>query len=180
MSKMVESAVELVVTAPEPFGASLAYRIRCRTTIGVLTQIIAESASHIIIASPFMQPGYGLSAGTLADALRAALKRGVNVDVLSTDQSLQTIDRASLMHEAKGKIRFFQAVFHNLDGQQLGSHAKFCIADGELAYVGSANLTGRGLSGQVEMGVLIHGPVAHQIKEFWDYGLDCGLFVQIE
>jgi phosphatidylserine/phosphatidylglycerophosphate/cardiolipin synthase-like enzyme len=157
----------------------MAYRTRCRTTVGVLTQLLAEAERHVIIASPFMQPGYGLSAGALADALRSALKRGVDVDVLSTDQSLQTIDRANLMHDARGKIRFFQADLHQLDDQRLGSHAKFCIADGELAYVGSANLTGRGLAGQVEMGVLIRGPVAHQIKEFWDYGLECGLFLLI-
>ncbi len=179
MNKYPEPPAELVVTAPEPFGASLAYRARCRTTIGVLTQLIAEAERHVIIAAPFMQSGYGLSSGTLADALRSALHRGVDVDVLSTGQSLRTIDRAHLVQDAHGRLQFFQAAAHLADEQQLGSHAKFCVADSELAYVGSANLTGRGLSGQVEMGVLIRGSVARQIEQFWDYAVELGLFVLI-
>ena len=61
----------------------------------------------------------------------------------------------------------------------LGSHANFCVANRELANVGSANLTGSGLSGQVEMGVLIRGSVARQIDQFWDYSTEVGLFVLI-
>lgn len=179
MSKSIEPPVELVVTAPEPFGALLAYRTRCRTTIGVLTQLIAEAERHVIIAAPFMQLGYGLSSGALADASRSALQRGVDLDILSTGQSLQTIDRAHLAKDARGRLRFFQAAAHLTDDQQLGSHAKFCVADGELAYVGSANLTGRGLSGQVEMGVLIRGLVARQIEQFWDYAVERGLFLPV-
>lgn len=82
---------ELVVTIPEPFSTLLAYRARCRTTIGVLTQLIAEADRHLIIAAPFMQKGYGLSSGVLADSVRSAFNRGVGVEVVSTGQSLTTI-----------------------------------------------------------------------------------------
>jgi phosphatidylserine/phosphatidylglycerophosphate/cardiolipin synthase-like enzyme len=179
VSRPAEPPAELVVTIPEPFAALLAYRTRCRTTIGVLTQLIAQAERHVIISAPFMQSGYGLSSGVLADALRSALQRGVDIDVLSTEQSLKTIDQAHLAQNARGWLRYFHAAAHLVDDQQLGSHAKFCLADGELAYVGSANLTGRGLSGQVEMGVLIRGPVARQIEEFWDYAVELGLFVPV-
>lgn len=179
MSRLIESPAKLVVTVPEPFAASLVYRTRCRTTIGVLTQLIAEAKRHVIIATLFMQPGYGLSAGVLAEALRSALQRGVNIDVLSTGQSLKTIDQAHLVRKARGRLRFFHAAAHLVDDQRLGSHAKFCLSDGEQVYVGSANLTGPGLSGQVEMGVLLRGPVAREIEEFWDYAVELGLFVLI-
>ena len=174
-----EANVELVVTAPEEFSALLAYRMRCRTTIGALTQLIAEADREIIIAAPFMQMGYGLSSGALADALRSALRRGVNVKVLGTGQGLQTIDRAGLIYDVRGRLQFFQPAAHVLDEQQLGSHAKFCVADGNLAYVGSANLTGPGLWGQVEMGVLVRGSVARQIEEFWNYAIGVGLLVPV-
>ncbi len=174
-----EPTIELVLTAPEPFGTLLAYDVRCRTTIGVLTQLIAEAEQHVIITAPFMQSGYGLSSGALADALRSALRRGVDFDIMSTGQSLQTIERVGLLEDARGRLRFFQAAAHIADDQQLGSHAKFCVADGEVAYVGSANLTGRGLTGQLEMGVLIRGPVARQIRHFWDYAVELGFFVLI-
>jgi phosphatidylserine/phosphatidylglycerophosphate/cardiolipin synthase-like enzyme len=169
--------VELVLTVPEPYGGLLAYNTRCRTTIGVLIQLITEAERFVIIAAPFIQSAYGLSTGVIADALSSALRRGVDIDVMSTSKGLQAIDREQLMHAAKGRLRFFQPVPHRDDEQQLGSHAKFCIADGERAYVGSANLTYHGLSGQVEMGLLIRGSVAHQIKDFWDYAVEVGLYI---
>jgi len=85
---MPDSQVQLVITAPEPYGAALAHRMRCRMTLGVLTQLLAQAKRYVVIAAPFMQAGYGLSSGTLADALQAALQRGVNVDVAGTGQGL--------------------------------------------------------------------------------------------
>jgi phosphatidylserine/phosphatidylglycerophosphate/cardiolipin synthase-like enzyme len=137
-----------------------------------------EANKHIIIGAPFMQSGHGLSSGTLVDTLRSALQRGVDVDILSTNKSLQTIDRG-LLGNNQGQLRFFQPAAHLADDQQLGSHAKFCVSDNRMAYVGSANLTGRGLTGQVEMGVLIRGYVANQIKVFWDYAVELGMFVPV-
>ena len=103
----------------------------------------------------------------------------MNVDVLSTTQSLKTIDRSNLAQDARGQLRFYRAAIHPEDSQRLGSHAKFCISDEELAYVGSSNLTGPGLSGQLEMGVMIRGPVARHLVQFWDYAVDIGLIVLV-
>ena len=83
------------------------------------------------------------------------------------------------MHDVRGQLRFFQPAAHLLDDQQLGSHAKFCVSDDKSAYVGSANLTGRGLTGQVEMGILVRGSVARQIEGFWDYAVELGLFIPV-
>ena len=78
---------------------------------------------------------------------------------------------------ARGLFRSFQPQANILDENFIGSHAKFCVADGRAGYIGSANLTGRGLSGQVEMGVLVRGEVAAQIEEFCDYCISIELFV---
>lgn len=82
MSSKTEPLVQLVITAPDPYGAALAHQMRCRMTLGVLTQLLTQAKRYVVIAAPFMQSGYGLSSGTLADAPRAALRRGVNVDVV--------------------------------------------------------------------------------------------------
>lgn len=179
MNLPFEPGTELVITSPEPFGGMLAYRIGCRTTVGALTELITNAARTLIIAAPFMQEGHGLSSGVLADALRSALLRGVDVDVLSTGQGLHTIERSQLMPATGGRLQFFEAASHLSSPQQLGSHAKFCVADKERAYVGSANLTARGMSGQVEMGLLIRGHIAHQIQQFWTYAIELGLIVPI-
>src|SRR5205823_14324867 len=81
-------SAELVITAPPPFGAALAHRTGCRITLGVLTQLIAEAKTRVVIAAPYLQPGYGLSGGPMAAALDAAAHRGVHFDIVSTGRSL--------------------------------------------------------------------------------------------
>ncbi|MGB3204725.1 MAG: phospholipase D family protein [Crinalium sp.] len=180
MSSNTEALVQLVITAPDPYGAALAHRMRCRMTLGVLTQLLAQAKRYVVIAAPFMQSGYGLSSGTLADALRSALRRGVNVDVVSTGHGLQTLDLAWLRQDAQGRLRLFQPQANITDEQRLGSHAKFCVADGQQAYVGSANLTRPGLSKHLEMGLLVQGDVAMQIEQFWKYSVEIEMFIPVE
>jgi phosphatidylserine/phosphatidylglycerophosphate/cardiolipin synthase-like enzyme len=180
MSNEIEPSIQLVITAPKPYGAALAYRTSCRTTLGVLVQLLVEAKRYIVIATPFLQSGYGLGGAPLAESLRSALGRGVNVDLLSTEQGLQAIDAGRLRRDAPGRRRLFRAAANLENGQRLGSHAKFCIADGESAYVGSANLTGPGLTDHLEMGLLVRGSMARQIADFWKYSTEVGLFVRVE
>lgn len=170
---------EFVITAPESYGAELAYRARARTTIGVLTQLIAQAERSLVIAAPFIQSGEGMDTSPLADALRAALQRGVNVDVVSTGGGLQAVGAEELRRTVRGRLRLFQPRANLEDKRRLGSHAKFCLADDRHAYIGSANLTGPGLSTNLEMGVLVHGELARQISEFWKYLHEVGFFVEV-
>lgn len=171
------STAELVITAPQAVAGSLAYAARCRQTIGVLAELMVGARDRLVIAAPFFQPGAGLSVGVLNTALRSALKRGVRIDLVSTVESLLTIDVSGLRRVSTGRLRMFRPVMNVVDQRVLGSHAKFCVADGAAAYVGSANLTGPGMSGQVELGILVRGPLARQIEEFWHLCLQLGLFV---
>lgn len=180
MSSEADSSVELVITPPEPFGNFLADRTRSRTTLGVLTQLLAQSEERVVISAPFLQQGYGLSSGPMAIALKAALRRGVNVDVVSTKRSLDTIDVCSFRQDALGALRLFCSVANVTDAAKLGSHAKFCVCDGKRAYVGSANLTNPGLSEHLEIGLLVAGRVANQIEELWLYSIEIGLFICID
>lgn len=168
-----------VITVPEPYGSELAHRARARTSLGVLAQLIAQAKRNLVIAAPFIQSGEGIDAGPLADALRAALQRGVNVDVISTDGGLQAVDAERLRRMGRGHLRLFQPHANIEDEGRLGSHAKFCLADDWHAYIGSANLTGPGLSTNLEMGVLVHGELASQVREFWRYLREVGFFVEV-
>ena len=170
---------EFVITAPEPYGAELAYRTRARLTLDALTQLIAQAKQSLVVASPFIQPNSGLDSGPLADALRGALRRGVMVDIVSTGSGLQSLALADLQRIAVGRLRFFQPRPNVEDERHLGSHAKFCIADSQHAYVGSANLTAPGLSGNLEIGLLVHGELALQIAEFWEFLLRTGFFIEV-
>jgi phosphatidylserine/phosphatidylglycerophosphate/cardiolipin synthase-like enzyme len=180
MSTQSESSVQLVITPPGVLGAAFAERFQFRMTLGALTQLLAEARHQVILSAPFLQYGYGLSTGTLADAAQAALKRGVNVDIMSTRRSLENIDRVWLTQQARGTLRLFCTAANIADEEKLGSHAKFCVADGKSAYVGSANLTGPGLSDHLELGLLVDGQIAKQIEAMWLYSIEIGLFVQVD
>lgn len=172
--------IEFVITVPEPFGAELAYKTRARTTLGVLTQLIAGARQKIVLAAPFIQVERSLIGGPLAEALQAALLRGVRIDVVSTGQSLQSLRQVGWLNSSHQNVRFFQAKANIDQEQRLGSHAKFCIADETSVYVGSANLTGPGLSEHLEMGFLVGGKHAKQIVDFWNFLVNKGFWVKAE
>jgi phosphatidylserine/phosphatidylglycerophosphate/cardiolipin synthase-like enzyme len=159
--------------------APLAYSARCRQTLGVLTELIATATDRLIISAPFLQPGAGISTGVLNAALKAALKRGVKVELVTTGQSLSGLDIAALRCAGPGCLRVSQPTTSALDPRLLGSHAKFCLSDGVAAYIGSANLTGPGLAGHIELGVLVRGSVAKQVEEFWMLCHQLGLFIEV-
>ena len=172
--------VEFVITVPEPFGAELAYKTRARTTLGVLTQLIAGARQKIVLAAPFIQVERSLIDGPLAEALQAALLRGVQIDIVSTGQSLQSLRRVDWLNSFYQNVRLFQPETNVDQERQLGSHAKFCLADETEVYVGSANLTGPGLYENLEMGFLVHGKHAKQIADFWNFLVEKGFWIHAE
>jgi phosphatidylserine/phosphatidylglycerophosphate/cardiolipin synthase-like enzyme len=170
-------AVQLVVSAPSEHVVTLTYRAQCRTTLGALTQLIASARKTLVLAAPFLQAEQGLARGPMSEAVQAALRRGVEVQVLSTGKGLEAIDYRSLS-EAAGHLTLLRPRPNLENERALGAHAKLCAADWETAYIGSANFTGPGLSYQVEIGVLVSGPVVRQLQAFWTYCLEEELFVK--
>ena len=67
--------VDLVITAPEEFGAALAHATGCRTTVGVLMQLVSQASRRIMIAAPFVQAEYGKPAELIKCALLEAAER---------------------------------------------------------------------------------------------------------
>ena len=176
----MDESIEFVITIPEPFGAELAYQTRTRTTLGVLTQLIATARHRIVLAAPFIQVKGNLIQGPLAEALQAGLLRGIQVDIVSTAQSLQSLQRVEWLNSPHQNLHFFQPQTNIKQEKRLGSHAKFCIADETAAYVGSANLTGPGLAENLEMGFLVHGKHAKQISDFWNFLVEKGFWIHVE
>jgi phosphatidylserine/phosphatidylglycerophosphate/cardiolipin synthase-like enzyme len=169
---------EFVITAPVSCGADLAHKARARMTLGVLIQLIAQSKRYIVIAAPFIQRTENLRHEPLINALVGALKRSVQVNVVSTGSGLDAFN-IGVIRNGFRNIHYFQPKANIENDKQLGSHAKFCLADGQHAYIGSANLTGHGLYENLEMGILVHGKIAQQIAEFWDLLIEIGFFVEL-
>ncbi len=148
-------------------------------TLGVLTQLLASARDTLVVAVPFLQQAGPLNTEPLASALRAALERRVAVDIVSTASGLRTLDVPALRRQARARLRLFRSSANIEDEKRLGSHAKFFIADGTSAYVGSANLTGPSLSTNLEIGFLVHGTAARQLESLWKTLVEIGFFIEV-
>lgn len=111
---------------------------------------------------------------------QAALLCGLDRTSLSEYMLPRALTFAIYCNHRSGATSFFNPKANMTDEQRLGSHAKFCVADGQWAYVGSTNLTGPGLSKHLEMGLLVQGNVARQIEDFWRYSVEIELFIPVE
>lgn len=106
----------------------------------------------------------------LTHAILAATLRGVSVEVFEPQGSEPGKAAMSTLAEfvkASGDPRRFRLVRSALDAPF--AHLKVLVADGALAYIGSANITAAGLAGRnLELGVLVHGPQVAVIDRVLD------------
>ena len=125
-----------------------------RETAGVLLELIDGATTTLTLATPFVDSG-GIS--FLSEALVGAGRRGVVANVItSPGQASMFADLArQWSSKANSRLRVIEV---RTDLSALGSHAKIMVADGERAYVGSANLTSAGLGRHIEIGIEVEGP----------------------
>jgi len=125
------------VVVSGPLGASLPARL----TSGVAAEVIRSATESLMIAS-FAAHG----ARSIVEELERAIGRGIQVDLL-----LEESTRAA---EAFTALPRGVRVWHRVASTGV-LHAKFIAADRHTALLGSANLTDRALSSNVELGVVL-------------------------
>jgi phosphatidylserine/phosphatidylglycerophosphate/cardiolipin synthase-like enzyme len=163
----VKNQTELVLTLPETLGPEMAHLAHARTTFGALTQMVAQSEQELVIAAPYIR-GDILGESILQAALEhAVLKRHVEISIATTGKSLDGFNHIPWIVQNRSRVHLFRPK-SNVDFEpNIGSHAKFCIADKRIAYIGSANITFLGLHKHLEMGVLVYDEMANQVYDFW-------------
>ncbi len=159
------SYVELIATLPKdlPLERSAEYSIFPLSA--ALHRLIVESEKEIVILSPFFEKrGFEF----LASALLSAARRGVNTTIISrkledTDspnfKTISAFVRRAAAEGQRGRFRIYEYLEDSDDNGGVAFHAKVMLADERVAYIGSANLTGRGMADRLEIGVLLRGPV---------------------
>ncbi|MFD6314445.1 DISARM system phospholipase D-like protein DrmC [Streptomyces nigra] len=123
-----------------PMSASVPTRL----TSSVVVDVIRSATTSLLISS-FAAHG---ARGVVAE-IRRAVDRGVSVDLL-LEESTQA---ATAFTALPPGVRIFHRV-----GAKGVLHAKLIAADRHTALVGSANLTDRALSDNIELGVLLRDP----------------------
>ncbi|WP_319103644.1 DISARM system phospholipase D-like protein DrmC [Streptomyces caniscabiei] len=128
------------VVVSGPMSAS----IPARLTSGVAVDVVRSAETSLLIAS-FAAHG----ARDVVEEIGQAVGRGVRVDLL-LEESTQASAAFAALPEAVH-------VWHRA-GTSGVLHAKLIAADRHTAFLGSANLTDRALSDNIELGVVLRDP----------------------
>ncbi|MFC8566448.1 DISARM system phospholipase D-like protein DrmC [Streptomyces sp. NPDC057245] len=115
-----------------------------RLTSGVALDVIRCASASLLIAS---YAAHG--AGDVVGEIAAAVDRGVQVDLLLEETTHAAAAFAALGPDVR--------IWHRTTSTGV-LHAKVVAADRHTALLGSANLTDRGLTENVEVGVVLRDP----------------------
>jgi len=136
--------------------------------------VVDSATNTLTIVSPYLE---ARGVGAIEEGLLTALARGVSVLVLTHDaddlSSMASNALRNLQSEARrqpGQLAVYTAA---PEGVLL--HLKIVVADGRTGLVGSANLTGKGLVGNVEVGALVGAEDAVELLEVVGRVLASGL-----
>ena len=148
-----EQQVSVVWTGPA------SYEVPVRATSAVLTDVIAE-ARHSLIVVSFA----AYKVADVVEALRSAADRNVTVRLV-----LESVAESNgkLSHDAKlafdtlpDGVEFYVWPAERRTTATRGHaamHAKCAVADGQIAFVTSANLTGAAMNQNMELGLVVRG-----------------------
>jgi phosphatidylserine/phosphatidylglycerophosphate/cardiolipin synthase-like enzyme len=140
-----EERIETVWTGPTTKSVPL------RQTLGVLLQVVKASTDRLVVVS---FAAYKVAA--VVDALLVAAARGVKIAVVIDESTDAGNAFAALAGVAK--LYCWPAAGTALpNGGIIRMHVKAAVADDHTALVGSANLTGQGMSQNMELGLLVEG-----------------------
>ena len=159
-SLQTEPSWQPVVTSGEadPQGID---RMTAETMIG----LIVGARTALRIFSPFLD-ARGLD--VLAIALAAATRRGVQAAIGfarrgNRDNAIEKLERRI---SESGDAKMLQTVA--IESDRPFPHLKLIAADGERAYIGSANLTWPALTSNAEIGALVDGEPVRVLERWFD------------
>jgi hypothetical protein len=182
--RVMPHLTEIVWTGPEPAGATT------RDTAAVVAGMFRDAQREVLV-SCYSLDAKGDAARSLFAPLHAAmLARGVNTTIFFDVEWCAKAAGTSRVEATKPNIFMklywpFGPPFPSLyfdpravqPGQPCSMHAKMVIADRRFVLVGSANLTDRGLTRNIELGVKLDDvALAERIAEHWMGAVAIGAF----
>ncbi len=130
-----------------------------------VTDIFSNARTEIQIMA------YSIStrAPELFDLMKLALKNGVTIKLVVNDfDGIKEYTKKKLLKlEASKKFSLFGYV-PNKNNNEDALHAKIIVGDRNVAILGSANLSWRGMVSNYEIGVVLHGDVASDVANLVD------------
>jgi len=154
-------AVEVTITTPAGWSAGET------DLLPRLEELVMDADGSLVMVTPFFTE-FGIDKFVTRLAQRAA--DGVTVNVITRDtdegdaeEAVQRLERAAV-DIGGGALENISVYDYGTATERL--HAKALVADGERAYIGSANLTSYSLQEAIEIGVIVDGPAVEEISAF--------------
>jgi phosphatidylserine/phosphatidylglycerophosphate/cardiolipin synthase-like enzyme len=156
---------ELVASVPG--GGECPTGLR-RTTGETLIALVTEATARVRLSAPFID-ARGLA--VLTDALVGATTRRVEVEVFDPGPDLDGVRQLDALANAIRRWgRSERLRISRTRADAPWAHLKVLVRDGDAAYIGSANVTGRALFGtNLELGVLVWGPDVAVVERLLDH-----------
>lgn len=146
-------AIHLVWTGPVSLPGPT------RTTEGTLLDMITHARQEIVIV------GYTLAetARSIVEHLAHAHQRGVQI-IMIIDRMEENglLDRLQRFWPSTQKLPFLYTRPAPAPDSKSALHAKAIIVDSQTILATSANLSYQGMAGNIELGLLVTGPVAQE------------------
>jgi phosphatidylserine/phosphatidylglycerophosphate/cardiolipin synthase-like enzyme len=143
----------LVVSGP------MSTAVAVRLTSSVVVEVVRAASDRVLLVS---FAAYGVA--EVVRELTLASARGVRVDLVLE----RSVEQGGVLREGPGDETFAPLAgrahvwhwpaAHRRSRGRAALHAKVVVADGEVALLSSANLTDRGLSDNIEVGLLVRDP----------------------
>lgn len=136
-----------------------------RMTAETMIGLIVGARTRLRVFSPFLDPR-GLD--VLAVALAAATRRGVQTVIGYAERGNRghAIQQLEQRIRDTGDINMLRTVA--IESDRPFPHLKLITADGECAYIGSANLTWPALTSNAEIGALVDGEPVRVLDRWFD------------
>jgi phosphatidylserine/phosphatidylglycerophosphate/cardiolipin synthase-like enzyme len=155
--------VEVVWTGPAPPGVPV------RSTSAVIADVAAGARTTLLLMT---YAAYKVPA--VVCALEAACERGVQVDLVLEREAASggklRFDARKAFGDLADEVRLWEWPLERRPKLEKGHavlHAKAALADEDIAFVTSANLTGLGLDENIELGLLVRGgPTPRRIARY--------------
>jgi len=131
-------------------------------------QLIDNSEKEILVVTPFLTR-FGVD--HLVSRLARATDRNVRVKILTRDTddpdgNGEHIESLQNTIENEGVPNLLDVYDYGGGAGRL--HAKAVVADGEQAFIGSANMTNYSLREAIEAGVIVRGNIVSDIRSFFE------------
>lgn len=134
-----------------------------RQTLPALLDLAADAQNTLLLAAPYVSVE---QAGVLAAQVTRLTAAGGRALVITRLGGRDSDNREALKVLQSAARKPGRLDIWAWEGHTLGVHFKVVIADGEAAYLGSANLTTLGVHGHAEAGVLLRGALAAQLESW--------------